>query len=99
MLMLGDLGECPPRKFCKIDALRLNLRAFQCQNNKIILRVISNYKQHYGMRTTEGDNIIISSHSRLILYYMVFMVVYKSHIHHLVYLYIILSGAKKHERD
>ena len=25
------------------------------------------------------------------------MVVYKSHIHHLVYLYTILSGAKKHE--
>ena len=53
--MLGGCEGMPPRNFLKIDALRLNLRAFQSQNIiycrvKITVksRVISNYKHHYG---------------------------------------------------
>ena len=44
MLLLGGLGHAP-RKCLKIDALRLNLRAFQSQNNYEI--------------TTEGEHVII----------------------------------------
>ena len=50
----GGSGGMPPKK---IDALRLNLRAFQSQNIKLYCRVkitvksrvIGNYKHHYGM--------------------------------------------------
>jgi len=43
MLMLGGLGACPPENFKKIDALRLNLRAFQSQNNWAIHRQLADY--------------------------------------------------------
>ena len=62
MLMLGDLGHAP-RKILKN----------RCLYNSIItgLETVKSrvYKHHYGMENiaSEGEQVIISSHSRLII--------------------------------
>ena len=51
MLMLGDLGACPPRKFCKIGALGLHFRGiFLMKINEVpVLFCKINEDVHYSV--------------------------------------------------
>ena len=61
MLMLGSLGACPIGISAKIDALRLNLRAFQSHNEiKSHLNIIipgANYAFMLGQLMSSNHSI------------------------------------------